>query len=154
MLRIEPTLPMLKMEPALPILAMLTKLRRLLWLKALRALRALLKLSDPETSALGEALGGVPDRPKRGAAYLPKAFAPIIFMAIFLTRLLSFRRRDVCSHHTPSQTGVYPSEAVFPPAYVPILLCGQLYMSRSSYRGTRPGRTRPSFCISIHPPNI
>jgi hypothetical protein len=65
-------------------------LRRLL--RALRALRALLKLSHPETLALCEALGCAPDRFKRGAANLPKTFAPFIFVPIRLTDLPSVKR--------------------------------------------------------------
>jgi len=82
MLRIDPRLPMLKMEPALPMLKMLAKLRRLLWLKALRMLCGLLRLNHPEASMPRGGIGDLRGRFKRGAAYLPRIFAPLIFLAI------------------------------------------------------------------------
>jgi hypothetical protein len=82
MLRIDPRLPMLKMEPALPMLKMLAKLRRLLWLKALRMLCGLLKLSHPEASIPRGGIGELRGRFKRGAAYLPRIFAPLLLVGL------------------------------------------------------------------------
>ena len=75
-------LPMLNIEAVLPILRILPKLKMLLWLKTLRMLCVLLKLSHPRRPARRAAIGNLRERFKREAAYLPKIFAPFLFLLI------------------------------------------------------------------------